>query len=303
MPANLAERGISLAALQARQKQSEARLDAHRDGVSLTKSLLGASYDRYGNVEDHRKEQGLVVANTSLTELVTQGKKLERAFDGEVRLPQVPDVLLDPEGVKTLTDAKLRPVMIPGFEGLDPKELARISEGKPSRFDRVLPRDYLEGVASGEFPRPGAEPYILYVDGVVNPKPDGTAPTTRLSTEAGLGNLAHTPIVDVKRTVRRTGQQALSNLGLDSSALTVKPISTREAGIVAAIKGQRKEVVTNTRIFGTDTHVVFEGDGVRTTDGTQNGTPPRLTVVENDIIRPERYLPSAARRRARAAKQ
>ncbi|MBA3723739.1 MAG: hypothetical protein H0W89_02470 [Candidatus Levybacteria bacterium] len=295
MPANVAERGLSLGELQGKVKRNVAAMGAHDAQADRMKRLLGTGYDKGNASADSRISRILSTERSVLGEFARQGEILADRLDGAVVLPQVPGFLLEPEGVQTMTDAKLRPIVVPSFAELDQAELSRIEDGKPSRFDNVLPRAYLDGVARGDLPLPHKDPYVLFVDAEVDSRPESKKLTTPLASNMGVQNLAHTPIAELRSTVRRRSAKALRSLGLNADEYSIKPVSAREAGLVAVVKnGNSKDVVTNTRVFGTDQHVVFGHADIRLTDGRQNGTPPRLAVI-NRPLRPEQYIPSKAR--------
>ena len=283
-----AEKGSSLEALKSRAASIKAGLMEHEIKSEQIKKVLGDRYD-FGPdaVADHLKGKKLTAEANALDVFVDHGSRLQRVVDGPVQLPEIPDFLLDPQQTEALDTAVIRPIMIPGLPDFD-KALKRVDEGKPTMYDKLLPRGYLEGVAAGKFPMPVTEPYFALVDGVV--KDDEKDKATVFSRVAGLDNLAHTPVLQVQDTLAAKGTGAIEAFGLNGDVFTAKPISVKEAAVVARLKSQRNEVVTSTHELGTDRHLVFDGrtSSISTTSGRENGRPPRLTIIQNELIRPDR---------------
>lgn len=291
MPAQISERGSSLEALKFRADKIGAGLAQHSEATKQMKKILGDRYD-FGPdaVADHKKGKQLAAEAKALNVFVDHGTRLQRVIDGPLELPEIPDFLLDPQQAAALDTAVIRPIMIPGLPDFD-QALRRVDEGKPTMYDRLLPREYLKGVAAGRLPMPVTEPYIALVDGAVT----GDKEATIFSKVAGLDNLAHTPVLEVQDTLATRGNGAIEAFGLNGDVFTAKAISVKEAAVVALLKSQRNEVVTSTHELGTDKHVVFDGrtSSISTTNGRENGRPPRLTIIQNELIRPDR--PRAAK--------
>jgi hypothetical protein len=290
-------RRMSLEDLNARAGAVKSASARHSEETGRLKAMLGTRYDIGPDaVAAHQKGRTLAAEAKALDVFVDHGSRLQKVIDGPVVLPEIPDELLDPVQADALDTAVIRPIMIPGLPDFD-AALTRVDEGRPTQYDKLLPRAYMEGVAAGRLPMPVTEPYIALVDGTVSDKKNKL--TTKFASVAGLPNLAHTPVVEVRDTLEARGTQALDAFGLNGDVLTVEPISVKEAAVVALLKNQRGEVVTRTREIGTDQHLVFDGSSssVTTTNGRENGRPPRLTIVRNELIRPDQPRTGAQRGR------
>ena len=268
-------------------------LESHAFKVGQIKYLVGNGYDKgYRNVESYaaqhaREKKQLKREEAVVSRLHTQAVSLESKLDRPLTLPSIPTEAVSTAFNNPIQTANLDSYVIPDFSGLTRQEIDEIAKGKPSPYLNVFPREYFAGMARGKYPLPTEGAYLVYADKAVR----NETPVTELSERSGIQNLAHAPITQVREILYRKGSGVVEELGF-SRGHTVKPLSTREAAIIASHTAMDK-LITNTREHGSRTHLVFDGKSVVPRDGNKNGVPTRLGVVTRKR-QPERYLNTSA---------
>lgn len=254
--------------------QMEALIGTH----AFDKGIKGVSYA----TEAADREKRLTHAGEVQKLLVVQGEKLEGLLDREVRVPELPSGLLLPHD-----EIQLTPVLIPDMDDLTPEKMQRILNGEKSPYKDIFPEKYMQEVMSGRLPYPLGEPYIALVDRKVTRR----NPDTPLSHAAGIEDLAGTPISHVRDSLRRDGRKAIRELHLDPEENAIKPLSAREAILFRWLGGNEDTVTTNSRRFGTDNYVVYDGReaAIDIKPGESSAAPTKLVVVTRPLA-PEKYL-------------
>ena len=286
---NVREMGMTVEDFAQRVSANKSDLESHAFKVGQIKYLVGNGYDKgYQNVESYaaqhaREEKQLKRENKIVTRFHTQAVALESKLDRSLTLPSIPTEAVSTAFNNPVQKADLDPYLIPDLSGLTRKEIDEIAKGKPSPYLNVFPREYFAGMAKGKYPLPTEGAYIVYADKSVNAK----VPDTQLSEAAGIEDLHHAPITQVRDALYRRSSHVVESLGFQNS-YTIKPLSTREAAIMASHESMDR-LITNTREHGSRVHLVFDGKSITPRDGNKNGVPTRLGVVTRER-QPEKYL-------------